>query len=77
MKIKKTSYDYSYSNLIGDHSEEFWFKSPYSEVYNIELLNDDEDVILVDDEENIGCQINVRPENDTVDLLGEEISDDF
>ena len=33
--------------------------------------------ILIDDEENIGCQLKGRPENDVVDLFGNKVIDDF
>ena len=33
--------------------------------------------ILIDDEENIGCQLRDRPENDVVDLFGNKVIDDF
>ena len=33
--------------------------------------------ILFDDEENIGCQLKGRPENDVVDLFGNKVIDDF
>ena len=32
--------------------------------------------ILIDDEENIGCQLKGRPENDVVDLFGNKVIDD-
>ena len=33
--------------------------------------------ILIDDEENIGCQLRRRRENDVVDLFGNKVIDDF
>ena len=33
--------------------------------------------ILIDDEENIGCQLKGGPENDVVDLFGNKVIDDF
>ena len=33
--------------------------------------------ILIDDEENIGCQLKGRPENDVVDLFGNKVIDYF
>ena len=33
--------------------------------------------ILIDDEENMGCQLRERSENDVIDLFGNKIIDDF
>jgi len=33
--------------------------------------------MLTEDEENVGCQIRGRPENDVVDLFGNKVIDDF
>ena len=46
----------------------------YSLTELAEVQNHD---ILIDDEENIGCQLKGRPENDVVDLFGNKVIDDF
>ena len=48
--------------------------SEYSLTELAEVENYD---ILIDDEENIGCQLKGRPENDVVDLFGNKVTDDF
>ena len=46
--------------------------------YNLTELAEVENYdILIDDEENIGCQLKGRPENDVVDLFGNKVIDDF
>ena len=46
--------------------------------YNLtELAEVEKYDILFDDEENIGCQLKDRPENDVVDLFGNKVIDDF
>ncbi len=52
-------------------------ETPYSDFSLPELSEDDDCGILTDDEENMGCQLRGRPENDVIDLFGNKISDDF
>ena len=42
-----------------------------------ELSEDDDYGIIIDDEENMGCQLRERSENDVIDLFGNKIIDDF
>ena len=41
------------------------------------LVKDDEQDIFMKDEENMGCLLEDRAENDVIDLFGNVISDDF
>ena len=42
-----------------------------------ELSENDDYDIITEDEENLGCQLRERSENDVIDLFGNKIIDDF
>ena len=50
----------------------------HSSDYSLPELSEDGDYgIITDDEENMGCQLKERSENDVIDLFGNKIIDDF
>ena len=50
----------------------------HSSDYSLPELSEDDDYgIIIDDEENMGCQLRERSENDVIDLFGNKIIDDF
>ena len=50
----------------------------HSPDYSLSELSEDDDYsIITDDEENMGCQLRERSENDVIDLFGNKIIDDF
>ena len=50
----------------------------HSSDYSLPELSEDDDYgIIIDDEENVGCQLRERSENDVIDLFGNKIIDDF
>lgn len=50
----------------------------HSADYSLPELSEDDDYgIITDDEENMGCQLRERSENDVIDLFGNKIIDDF
>ena len=49
----------------------------HSSDYSLPELSEDDDYgIIIDDEENMGCQLRERSENDVIDLFGNKIIDD-
>ena len=55
----------------------FIYEAHYSDYSLPELSEDDDYGIITDDEENMGCQLRERSENDVIDLFGNKIIDDF
>ena len=50
----------------------------HSSDYSLSELSEDDDYgIITDDEENMGCQLRERSEDDVIDLFGNKIIDDF
>ena len=50
----------------------------HSSDYSLPELSENDDYgIITDDEENMGCQLRERSENDVIDLFGNKIIDDF
>lgn len=75
--MKKSSYlqkdlesEFEIDNVLipGTHSSDYSLS---------ELSKDDDYGIITDDEENMGCQLRERSENDVIDLFGNKIIDDF
>ena len=75
--MKKSSY------LQKDLESEFEIDNvliPETHSFNYSLpkpSEDDDYGIITDDEENMGCQLRERSENDVIDLFGNKIIDDF
>ena len=55
----------------------FIYEAYYSDYSLPEFAEDDDYCIITDDEENMGCQLRERSENDVIDLFGNKIIDDF
>ena len=76
-QMKKSSY------LQKDLESEFEIDNvlipeTHSSDYSLsELSKGDDYGIITDDEENMGCQLRERSENDVIDLFGNKIIDDF
>ena len=75
--MKKSSY------LQKDLESEFkidnvLMSETHSSDYSLPELSEADDYgIATDDEENMGCQLRERSENDVIDLFGNKIIDDF
>ena len=75
--MKKSSY------LQKDLESEFEINNvlipeTHSSDYSLPELSEDDDYgIRTDDEENMGCQLRERSENDVIDLFGNKIIDEF
>ena len=75
--MKKSSYHLNDLESISVFDTELITETRSSDYSLLELAEDDDFGILTDDEENMGCQLRGRPENDVIDLFGNKISDDF
>tara|TARA_B100001248_G_C26986854_1_gene277222 strand:- start:69 stop:296 length:228 start_codon:yes stop_codon:yes gene_type:complete len=75
--MKKSSYHLKDLESISVFDTELITEARSSEYILTELAKDDDYAILTDDEENMGCQLMGRPENDVIDLFGNKIIDDF
>ena len=75
--MKKSSYHLKDLESISVFDTELITETRFSDYSLTGLAEDDDYGILTDDEENIGCQLRGRPENDVIDLFGNIISDDF
>ena len=74
--MKKGSYHLKSSESFSVVDTELVTENAYD--YSLTELAEVENYdILIDDEENIGCQLKGRPENDVVDLFGNKVIDDF
>ena len=50
----------------------------HSSDYNLIEVSENNDYgTIIEDEENMGCQLRERSENDVIDLFGNKIIDDF
>ena len=75
--MKKSSYHLKDSKSVSVFDTELIKEYRSSDFSLTELAEDDDYGILIDDEENMGCQLKGRPENDVIDLFGNKIIDDF
>ena len=75
--MKKSSYHLKDSKSVSVFDTELTKEYRSSDFSLTELAEDDDYGILIDDEENMGCQLKERPENDVIDLFGNKIIDDF
>ena len=75
--MKKSSYHLNDLESISVFDTELITETRSSDYSLPELAEDNDHGILTDDEENMGCQLRGRPENDVIDLFGNKISDDF
>tara|TARA_B100000886_G_scaffold283587_1_gene207909 strand:+ start:565 stop:792 length:228 start_codon:yes stop_codon:yes gene_type:complete len=75
--MKKSSYHLKDSKSVSVFDTELIKGNRSSDLSLTELVKDDDYGILTDDEENMGCQLRRRPENDVIDLFGNKITDDF
>ena len=75
--MKKSSYHLKDSKSVSVFDTELIKEYRSSDFSLTELAEDDDYGILTDDEENMGCQLRGRPENDVIDLFGNKIIDDF
>ena len=75
--MKKSLYHLKDSESVSVFDTELITENRSSDYSLTEFTKDDDCGILTDDEENMGCQLRGRPENDVIDLFGNKIIDDF
>ena len=75
--MKKGSYHLKSSESFSVVDTELVTENQSSDYSLTELAEHENYDILTEDEENIGCQLRGRPENDVVDLFGNKVIDDF
>ena len=74
--MKKDSFNIEDLDLISDFNSELNTKT-FSPDYNFsEFTKNDESNISIEDEENMGCLLESRPEDNIVDFFGNKIIDD-
>ena len=75
--MKKNLYNVSDLDSMSESKSEF-ITETFSHNDSIpKLVKDDEQDIFMIDEENMGCLLEDRAENDVIDLFGNVIIDDF
>ena len=74
--MKRSSYHLESSESFPVVDTELVTENQSSDYSLTELAEVENYDILIDDEENIGCQLKGRPENDVVDLFGNKVIDD-
>ena len=75
--MKKILYNIEELDLIFDIKSELNTKV-FSPNYSLsDLAEDDEPNISMEDEENMGCLLESRPEDDIIDFFGNKITDNL
>ena len=75
--MKKILYNIEELDLIFDLKSELNTKV-FSPNYSLsDLAKDDEPNISMEDEENMGCLLESRPEDDIIDFFGNKITDNL
>jgi len=75
--MKKGSHHLKSSESFSVVDTELVTENQSSDYSLTELAEHNDHDMLTEDEENIGCQLKGRPENDVVDLFGNKVIDDF
>ena len=75
--MKRSSYHLESSESFSVVDTELVTENQSSDYSLTELAEHNDHDMLTEDEENIGCQLRGRPENDVVDLFGNKVIDDF
>ena len=75
--MKRSSYHLKSSESFSVVDTELVAENQSSDYSLTELAEHNGHDMLTEDEENVGCQIRGRPENDVVDLFGNKVIDDF
>lgn len=74
--MEKNSYNIEELDLMSDLNLDL--NNKFSPNYNSsELAEDDKSNISMEDEENMGCLLEIRPEDDIIDFFGNRIIDDL
>ena len=75
--MKRRSYHLESSESFSVVDTELVTENQSSDYSLTEFAEHNDHYMLTEDEENIGCQLRGRPENDVVDLFGNKVIDDF
>ena len=75
--MKKNPYNVSDLDSMSESNSELITETSSHSDSLPKLVKDDEQDIFMKDEENMGCLLEDRVENDVIDLFGNVIIDDF
>ena len=75
--MKKNPYNVSDLDSMSESNSELITETSSHSDSLPKLVKDDEQDIFMKDEENMGCLLEDRAENDVIDLFGNVIIDDF